>query len=73
MQRFATPTIALLPYALGNCAFSFFMFSYQVHEKSILLPLLPFTLMMSAREDFDPLVVGVWEWGALLNNVAVFR
>ncbi|GLC53216.1 hypothetical protein PLESTB_000720700 [Pleodorina starrii] len=30
---------------LANSAFSFFMFSYQVHEKSILLPLLPITLM----------------------------
>jgi len=72
MWRPAAPTIALLPYTLGNCAFSFFMFSYQVHEKSILLPLLPFTLMMSAREDLGPLAVGVWEWVALLNNVAVF-
>ncbi|KAF8333559.1 glucosyltransferase [Cantharellus anzutake] len=72
MRRPAAPTIILLPYVLGNCAFSFFLFSFQVHEKSILLPLLPFTLMMGGREDLGPSAVGVWEWGVLLNNVAVF-
>ncbi|XP_039050924.1 probable dolichyl pyrophosphate Man9GlcNAc2 alpha-1,3-glucosyltransferase [Hibiscus syriacus] len=32
-------------YALLNSSFSFYLFSYQVHEKSILLPLLPLTLL----------------------------
>ncbi|KAI9483802.1 MAG: ALG6, ALG8 glycosyltransferase family-domain-containing protein [Benjaminiella poitrasii] len=33
-------------YALVNSSLAFFLFSFQVHEKSILLPLLPVTLIM---------------------------
>lgn len=32
-------------YTLAACAFSFFLFSFQVHEKTILLPMLPVALM----------------------------
>lgn len=50
---------------------AFFLFSFQVHEKSILLPLMPLTILMGNREldigRFD------WEWAVLLNNVGVFR
>lgn len=35
----------LFVYALASCALSFFLFSFQVHEKSILLPMLPLTLL----------------------------
>ncbi|KAF8318949.1 ALG6, ALG8 glycosyltransferase [Clavulina sp. PMI_390] len=66
------PTSSLLPLALFNSSMAFFLFSFQVHEKSILLPLVPFTLVMSAREDLGPMGVGVWEWGMLLNNAAAF-
>ncbi|KAM0747216.1 ALG6, ALG8 glycosyltransferase [Meredithblackwellia eburnea MCA 4105] len=64
------PTIALLPHALFISGMAFFLFSFQVHEKSILLPLMPLTLLMGAREAgwgrLD------WEWSVLLNNVGVF-
>ncbi|BGP11435.1 Glucosyltransferase-like protein [Rhodotorula toruloides] len=64
------PTVILLPHALFLSAMSFFLFSFQVHEKSILLPLMPLALLMGGRE------VGYgrldWEWGVLVNNVAVF-
>lgn len=69
--RAAAPTVILLPHALFLSAMAFFLLSFQVHEKSILLPLMPLTLLMGARE------VGYgrmdWEWGVLVNNVAVFR
>lgn len=52
---------------------AFFIFSFQVHEKSILLPLMPLTILMSAREDLGAMDTGVWEWGVLFNNTAVFR
>lgn len=68
-----SPASTLLPLALYNSSMAFFMFSFQVHEKSILLPLMPFTMLMSAREDLGPSSVGVWEWGMLFNNAAVFR
>ena len=35
-----------LLYAMANTSLSFFMFSFQVHEKSILLPLLPVALLV---------------------------
>jgi alpha-1,3-glucosyltransferase len=33
-------------YAMINSSLGFFLFSFQVHEKSILLPLLPVTLLI---------------------------
>lgn len=68
-----SPASHLLPLALFNCAMAFFLFSFQVHEKSILLPLMPLTIFMGAREDLGSHHVGIWEWGMLFNNVAVFR
>ncbi|KAK4049316.1 Glucosyltransferase-like protein [Microbotryomycetes sp. JL201] len=65
------PTSVLLPHALFLSSMAFFLFSFQVHEKSILLPLMPLTLLMGGRE------AGIgrldWEWGALINNIGVFR
>ncbi|KAH6912825.1 glucosyltransferase Alg6 [Coprinopsis sp. MPI-PUGE-AT-0042] len=60
--------ISLLPYALLTSSMSFFLFSFQVHEKTILLPLLPLTLLMSAAPTGSTL----HSWGALGNNIAVF-
>ncbi|KAK2741771.1 Glucosyltransferase-like protein [Myotisia sp. PD_48] len=40
------PQAHLLPYALASTAWGFFMCSFQVHEKSVLLPLLPMTLLL---------------------------
>lgn len=65
------PTLALLPYALLTSSLSFFLFSFQVHEKSILLPLLPATLILSGAESGGG--GEDWEWGILFNNTAVFR
>jgi alpha-1,3-glucosyltransferase len=41
-----SPTGFLL--CLSNTAMAFFMFSFQVHEKSILIPLLPLTMLASS-------------------------
>ncbi|KZS92278.1 ALG6, ALG8 glycosyltransferase [Sistotremastrum niveocremeum HHB9708] len=61
-------TLPLLPYALFTSSMSFFLFSFQVHEKSILLPLMPLTLLLSGSTSDSE----VWEWGILVNNVSVF-
>lgn len=70
-ERRVPPILALLPQALFQSAMAFFLFSFQVHEKSILLPLMPLTLLMvdrdSARGTFD------WELAVLVNNIATFR
>ncbi|KAJ3864801.1 glycosyltransferase family 57 protein [Lentinula novae-zelandiae] len=63
-----TQILPLLPYALLNSSMSFFLFSFQVHEKTILLPLMPLMLLFSgATSDSE-----VYSWGALGSNVAVF-
>ncbi|KAG6820725.1 hypothetical protein H0H93_012778 [Arthromyces matolae] len=63
-----TSFLSLLPYALLNSSMSFFLFSFQVHEKTILLPLLPMTLLLSGAHADS----AVYSWGVLVNNVAVF-
>ncbi|KAE8670300.1 putative dolichyl pyrophosphate Man9GlcNAc2 alpha-1,3-glucosyltransferase [Hibiscus syriacus] len=45
VQQVHAPSSKGFLYALLNSSFSFYLFSYQVHEKSILLPLLPLTLL----------------------------
>ncbi|ORY54757.1 ALG6, ALG8 glycosyltransferase family-domain-containing protein [Leucosporidium creatinivorum] len=70
VERKSVPTIILLPHALFLSSMGFFLFSFQVHEKSILLPLMPLTLLIGGREaGFGRMD---WEWSVLLNNVAVF-
>lgn len=83
-SSYPPPTVTLLPLALFTSALSFFLFSFQVHEKSILIPLMPLMMMMSERgagQSRSRRSLGVrrgfsdevWEWGVLINNVAVFR
>jgi alpha-1,3-glucosyltransferase len=57
------PTRKRLLYALLNGSLGFFLFSFQVHEKSILLPLLPATMLL--LEDHIA--------GMAFTNVAMFR
>lgn len=47
------PNPHLLPFAFASCAFGFFLFSFQVHEKSILLPLLPLTLLLGSKHGLS--------------------
>ncbi|GAB2288853.1 hypothetical protein Dimus_023163 [Dionaea muscipula] len=54
IQQIRTPSNQGFLYALLNSSFSFYLFSFQVHEKSILLPLLPASLL--ALEE--PLIYG---------------
>ncbi|XXG80071.1 hypothetical protein AAC387_Pa09g1017 [Persea americana] len=45
IQQIRDPSNNSFLYALLNSSFSFYLFSFQVHEKSILLPLLPASLL----------------------------
>ena len=42
-----SPQRTTLPLALAASAWGFFLFSFQVHEKSVLVPLMPMTLLLS--------------------------
>ncbi|KAF8407821.1 hypothetical protein HHK36_006957 [Tetracentron sinense] len=45
VQQIRAPSDQGFLYALLNSSFAFYLFSFQVHEKSILLPLLPASLL----------------------------
>eukprot|EP00742_Colponemidia_sp_Colp-10_P009760 GILJ01010675.1.p1 GENE.GILJ01010675.1~~GILJ01010675.1.p1 ORF type:complete len:523 (+),score=18.04 GILJ01010675.1:25-1569(+) len=55
LDCFVRPSIHRFLLTLMNSSLSFFLFSFQVHEKSILLPLLPVSLLMSSFPLF-----GTW-------------
>lgn len=63
---FIKPEKKLLTWALSACSLSFFFFSFQVHEKSILVPLLPITLLYSTTSH-DQIAMVSW-----MNNIAAF-
>lgn len=69
-----SPAASVLPYALLSTSLAFFLFGFQTHEKSILLPLLPVTLLISTKGDEWGAGAGKtdWEWAVLTNNLAVF-
>lgn len=46
IQQIRDPSNQGFLYGLVNSSFSFYLFSFQVHEKSILLPLLPASLLV---------------------------
>lgn len=63
---FFHPKKHIIPYALAACSMSFFLFSFQVHEKSILVPLLPITLLYTST-DWNVLSLVNW-----INNIGLF-
>lgn len=63
------PRASLLPYAFASSAFGFFLFSFQVHEKSILLPLLPMTLLLGSKKGLSK---EYRAWIGFANSLAVF-
>ncbi|KAK5630068.1 hypothetical protein RRF57_005783 [Xylaria bambusicola] len=74
------PRKELLPYAFATTAWGFFLFSYQVHEKSVLLPLLPMTLLLAGKQGLGKEVrswvgfantIGAWTMFPLLQRVGL--
>lgn len=69
-----SPAAELFPYTLVSTSLAFFLFGFQTHEKSILLPLLPLTMLMTVKGDRTGAgaVAADWEWAVLTNNVGMF-
>ncbi|KAK5174149.1 Glucosyltransferase-like protein [Saxophila tyrrhenica] len=53
---FLRPKRRLTPLAFAATAWGFFLCSYQVHEKNILLPLLPMTLLLASDGGMNPAI-----------------
>ena len=75
---FLRPRKHLLPLAFAATAWGFFLFSYQVHEKSVLLPLMPMTLMLAGNHGLSKQtrawvgfanILGCWTMFPLLKRV----
>lgn len=75
---FLRPRKTTMPYAFAVTAWGFFLFSWQVHEKSVLLPLMPMTLLLAGRHGMSrdiriwvgfANILGAWTMFPLLSRV----
>ncbi|KAG6010817.1 hypothetical protein E4U21_004205 [Claviceps maximensis] len=75
---FMRPEKKILPLAFATTAWGFFLFSYQVHEKSVLLPLMPTTLLLAGKHGLNgdtrawvgfANILGAWTMFPLLSRV----
>lgn len=66
------PRKDLLPLALASTAWGFFLCSFQVHEKSVLLPLLPMTLLLSTKDGLSAQVRAWVGWANVLASWTLF-
>ena len=66
------PRKELLPWALASSAWGFFLCSFQVHEKSILLPLLPLTILLGGEGGLDNEIRAWVGWANMLGVWTLF-
>jgi alpha-1,3-glucosyltransferase len=75
---FLRPRKSAMPWAFAATAWGFFLFSYQVHEKSVLLPLMPMTVMLADKQGMTGDIrawigfanlLGAWTMFPLLHRV----
>jgi len=66
------PRKDLLPLALASTAWGFFLCSFQVHEKSVLLPLLPTTLLLSGKDGLSSEIRAWVGWANMLGSWTMF-
>ena len=63
------PYKKLLPWALASSAWGFFLCSFQVHEKSVLLPLLPMSILLGGEEGLG---IELRSWIGWANMLGVW-
>ena len=66
---FIKPRKELLPLGFAVTSWGFFLCSYQVHEKNVLLPLLPMTVLLSGNGGLLP---SIRAWVGLANMLGVW-
>ena len=69
---FRHPRASLLLPALSSAAWGFFLFSFQVHEKSVLLPLLPMTLLLGGEGGLSKQTRAWVGWANMLGSWTLF-
>ncbi|MCJ1474273.1 Glucosyltransferase-like protein [Lambiella insularis] len=66
------PRKELLPWAMASSAWGFFLCSFQVHEKSVLLPLLPMTVLLGIERGLGGEMRAWIGWANLLASWTLF-
>ncbi|KAF2099896.1 ALG6, ALG8 glycosyltransferase [Rhizodiscina lignyota] len=66
---FLKPRKELLPWGLAATSWGFFLCSYQVHEKNVLLPLLPMIVFLAGETGLSP---SIRAWVGLANMLGVW-
>ncbi|EME50342.1 glycosyltransferase family 57 protein [Dothistroma septosporum NZE10] len=69
---FFKPKKDLIPVAFAAASWGFFLFSYQVHEKNVLLPLLPMTLLLATKDGMKPKIRAWVGYANLLATWTLF-
>ncbi len=69
MVLFLRPRSEALLYGVAATAWGFFLCSFQVHEKSVLLPLMPMTFLLAQR---DGLGLAIRSWVGFANMLGVW-
>lgn len=63
------PRKEVLPLAFATASWAFFLFSFQVHEKSVLIPLMPMTLLLAGSNGLGR---DTRQWVGLANTLGSF-
>lgn len=63
------PKKEVLPLAFATASWAFFLFSFQVHEKSVLIPLMPMTLLLAGSNGLGR---DTRQWVGLANILGSF-
>ncbi|KAL8687063.1 MAG: hypothetical protein Q9218_006660 [Villophora microphyllina] len=66
------PHRELLPWAMASTAWGFYLCSFQVHEKSVLLPLLPMTILLGSDGGLDTEMRTWIGWANMLGVWTLF-
>ena len=66
------PYRELLPWAMASTAWGFFLCSFQVHEKSVLLPLLPMTILLGSERGLGTELRAWIGWANMLGVWTLF-
>jgi len=70
IAAFLYPNRTIAPLALAASAWGFFLFSFQVHEKSVLVPLMPMTLLLSG--GLQPQTRSWITWANILGSWTMY-
>lgn len=65
IKRSSVPSTSVI-YGFSASAWGFFLFLFQVHEKSVLVPLIPTTFLLLSA---DPDIIAIIQW---INNISTF-